>query len=508
MDIYTKEIPLYKNVFCGDVDRELEKEMSLPDYSPDITRLVKLDATPYIESAVLNGDKCLVSGIYIFSMLYESDESNSLSYTTFNIPFNEKIDIKNTAKDGTVNAKATVKRIGCKIINPRKFAVRVKSVLNISAQGTDKVKICDTSLFPQNIHSKKDSFVYPEKVDERTNEFTFEESYNLSEKDIPADDILMNCMSIEEPESYVSDGKVQLKTNATSKLIYTGEGGNGKYIMSKKTFPANMIFDDITVSDNSLVCASASVISSETDVDVDSYGENRVIRLKFTVKAKVNVFEKINCEFATDAFACGKKNHPVLQKFTTLTDDDAISRVFPIDFRFAPEKELTEITDYNAKINDCKIKNDDMGAKLCGTYTLSVFGKTEDRYENIDFSDNFEERLTDTALSFETCDTECIAFEANVILTSDGELNGKMLCRTRTVPKSYKTFSAVTELITDEESDLESCNLICCYPTSKDSLWSIAKKYFVDPNVLYADNTEVFSAAGELIKPSPVIIKK
>ena len=60
MEIYTKEIPLYKNVFFGDIDRELEKEMLLPDYSPDITRLVKLDATPYIESAVLNGDKCVV----------------------------------------------------------------------------------------------------------------------------------------------------------------------------------------------------------------------------------------------------------------------------------------------------------------------------------------------------------------------------------------------------------------------------------------------------------------
>ncbi len=508
MEIYTKEIPLYKNVFFGDVDKELEKEMLLPDYSPDITRLVKLDATPYIESAVLNGDKCVVNGIYIFSMLYESDESASLSFSTFNLPFTEKAEIKNTASEGMINAKIKVKRIGCKIINPRKFAVRIKSVLNISAQGTEKVKICDTSLFPKNVHYKKDSFAYIEKTEEHTNEFTFEETYNLSEKDIPADDVLMNCMSIEQPEAYVSEGKIQLKANATSKLIYTGEGGNGKYITSKKSFPANMIFDDVAVGDNSPVCAAVSVISSEVDTDVDSYGENRVIKLKYTVKAKVNVFEKINCEFATDAFACGKKNHPILQKFTTLTDDDAVSRVFPVDFRFTPEAKLTEITDYSAKINDCKIKNDDTGARLCGTYTLSVFGKTEDRYENFDFSESFEERLSDTAMSFDICDTDCEAFEANVILTSDGALNGKMLCRVQIAPKSYKTFSAVTEITTDEETDTENCSLICCYPTSKDSLWSIAKKYFTDPNVLYSDNAEIFNAAGELLSLSPVIIKK
>ena len=41
MEIYTKEIPLFKSVFCGDVDREFEKETSLADYSPDISRLIK-----------------------------------------------------------------------------------------------------------------------------------------------------------------------------------------------------------------------------------------------------------------------------------------------------------------------------------------------------------------------------------------------------------------------------------------------------------------------------------
>ena len=62
MEIYTKEIPLFKNVFCGDVDREFEKETSLADYCPDILRLIKLDASPYVESAVINGDKCIISG--------------------------------------------------------------------------------------------------------------------------------------------------------------------------------------------------------------------------------------------------------------------------------------------------------------------------------------------------------------------------------------------------------------------------------------------------------------
>lgn len=508
MEIYTKEIPLFKSVFCGDVDREFEKETSLADYCPDILRLVKLDATPYVESAVINGDKCIINGTYLFSMLYESSESVSLSFTTFTLPFSEKIEIKTAVKEGMVNCKAKVKRIGCKIINPRKFSVRVKSVLSVSVQGVEKAKICDTALLPQNIFAKKDSFTYQEKTDEKSNEFTFEESYNLNEKSVPIDDVIMNYMSAEKPECFISNGKAELKTTVTSKLLYTGEGADDKCVMFKKSFPVSMTFDDTDIEDDISLCCDASVISAETSIDVDSYGENRVVKIKFTVKGKITLYKTLETEFATDAFASGCKNYPVLQKFTTLINCDSVSRIITFEGRFTPDTRFTETVDHTCKINECKLKKDENTAVLYGSYTVSLLCKTEERYENIDLTESFEERITELDANFDICDIDCRALEASISLSPDGNIDAKIVCSLKLTPKAYRTFSAVTDIVATQEVGKDNYNLIFCYPSSKDDLWNIAKRYFVDPEVLRADNPENFNTVGELTSRLPIIIKK
>lgn len=508
MEIYTKEIPLFKSVFCGDVDREFEKETSLPDYCPDITRLIKLDATPYVESAVLNGDKCIINGTYLFSMLYESNESAALSFSTFTLPFTEKADIKASVKEGAVNCKVKLKRIGCKIINPRKFSVRVKSVLSISVQGVEKATICDTSLLPQNIFTKKDSYTYSEKTDEKSNEFTFEESYTLSERTVPVEDVIMNFMSAEKPECFVSNGKAEIKTSVTSKLLYTGEGEGGKCILSKKSFPVTLSFDDVDAEDGVSVCCEASVVAAETSIDVDSYGENRTVQIRFTVMGKIMLYKSCEAEFATDGFAAGCSNYPVLQKFSTLTEMEPVSRIFTLEGSFLPDTSLKETLDHSAKINDCKIKREENSAIVYGSYTVSLLCKTDERYENVDLTESFEERIPEMDFKFDLCDIDCAVLETNVSVSADGNTDAKIVCALKLSPKVYRTFSAVTDLIAVDNEEKDNYNLIFCYPSGKDDLWNIAKRYFVDPEALRSDNPENFNTVGELTSRLPIIIKK
>ncbi len=508
MEICTKEIPLFKSVFCGDVDREFEKETSLADYCSGILRLIKLDATPYVESAVINGDKCIVSGTYLFSMLYESSESTSLSFTTFALPFSERTEIKTGVKDGTVNCKVKVKRIGCKIINPRKFSVRVKSIFCISVQGIEKAKICDTSLLPDNVHVKKDTIVYKEKTDEKSSEFTFEESYTLSEKTAPVDDVITNYMSTEKTECFVSGGKAEIKATVTSKLMYTAEGAQDKCVLSKKSFPVSMTFDDTEFDDDIILCCDTSVVSAETSVDLDSYGENRVIQIKFTVRCNISLYKTCETEFASDAFASESKNYPVMQKFTTLTDRDTVSKIFSLENRFSSDAKITEIADHTCKINECKLKSEENGYALYGSYTVSLLCRIDDRYENVDMTESFEEKIADIDPNFDLCDIDCRVLETNVSALSEESEEVKTVFGLTLTPKAYRTFSAVTDIVVLEEGEKDSFNLIYCFPSSKDDLWNIAKRYFTDPEALRTDNPEIFNSTGELTCRLPIIIKK
>jgi len=176
MELFQREIPIFRNVFCGDIDRESEKELSLPDYCPDISRIIRMDATPYIENKTVNGDKCTVEGTYVYNMLYESDYNASLSYAAFSVPFSEKIDIKDAGIENETAVKIKVKRIGCKLINPRKLAVRTKSVLTVSVKSIKKALITDTASLPDNVFTQKEVISWEETENGKEYQFDFNES--------------------------------------------------------------------------------------------------------------------------------------------------------------------------------------------------------------------------------------------------------------------------------------------------------------------------------------------
>jgi len=178
-----------------------------------------------------------------------------------------------------------------------------------------------------------------------------------------------------------------------------------------------------------------------------------------------------------------------------------------LEGRFTPDTKLTETVDHTCKINECKLKKDENTAVLYGSYTVSLLCKTEERYENIDLTESFEEQISELDASFDICDIDCRPLEVGISLTPDGNIDTKMICSLKLTPKAYRTFSAVTDIVTSQE-ERDNYNLIFCYPSSKDDLWNIAKRYFVDPEELRADNPENFNAVGELISRLPIIIKR
>lgn len=509
MEILSREIPLFKNIFCGDIDRETEKELVLPDYCPDITRLIRVDATPYIENCSALGTKCTVNGTYIFTILYESDYNSALSYAAFPVSFTENIDIKDAGEESKVNAKINIRRIGCKMINPRKFAVRAKSALTLSVKSVERKNVLDVTSLPENVFVKKDSIRWEEQSQPKTYEFNFKENYSLPEKAVPIDDVVMSDFSAEKPECTVTDDGIMLKTSVTSKLLYSGENESGRYIMSTKRFPVTMKIDDLSVNGNVTADAEINVSRSEISVDVDSYGENRIVDADFTLKVSVITKKQVSAEYATDAFAADISGIAETTQMSTLAECEKISRVFSAESRFSLEEtRFTELCDHTAEINECRIKTDENGTYLIGTYTVSVLGSAENGYESKDFSASFEEKLTADLMSFDLCDIQCRVFETNALLASDGCIDVRIMCRALITTENRITFSAVTGIRKTEEKMIDGCTLIFCYPGENDTLWSISKRYFTSPEKVASDNSDAFDQNGAVVTRTPIRITK
>lgn len=507
MEILSREIPLFKTVFCGEIDRETEKELSLPDYCPDITRLIRVDATPYIEGCFATGNKCTVNGTYVFTVLYESDFNSALSFCSFPISFTESVDVKDAGQESRVSAKMNTRRIGCKMINPRKFTLRVKSGLSLSVKRIERKGIADVTSLPEKVYVKKDTIKWTERSEAKVYEFSFKERYPLAEKSASIDDVVMTSFTAEKPECTVTENGTVLKTAVTAKLLYCSEDDKDKYIMSTNRIPVTVNIDDL-YGDGVSVDAEAMVSKTEISVDVDQYGENRIIEASFTLKVTACEERKVTAEYATDGFASEQCGIAVTESFETLAESQRINRVFSAEVRFVPEEiHFTELCDHSARVNECRIKADESGTTLYGTYTVSVLGRGESGYQSFDHISAFEEKISADKISFDDCDIRCDVFEANALLASDGSISVRIMCRAEIIAEKTVTVNAVTD-IKAVECEKEKCSVIFCYPAARDDLWSIAKRYFASPEAILSDNPEVFDGVGNIVARTPVRITK
>ena len=104
--------------------KDIETEGVLPDYSPDISRLVRVDAAPCVEN-VRCDDKCEISGKLVFGLLYESDYKSKLAYTTFTVPFELKCDAL-AAKEIYPDVRCDCTYLTCRLLGQRKVSIKAK----------------------------------------------------------------------------------------------------------------------------------------------------------------------------------------------------------------------------------------------------------------------------------------------------------------------------------------------------------------------------------------------
>lgn len=510
MEINTSEVLLGKSLFAADIDKEIEKEFALPDYCPDVERIIRVDANPYIESASCAGGRCTVEGKMIFSVLYESDLKNRLSFATFSADISEKTDIPDqTRGECRASASAAVKRIGCRLLSPRKLLVRARSVLSVAVKSETPVSIIDASALPENVFALPAKCEYDRLTDPFVREYRFSEAVTMNENTPPVEEAVMTCVNLHRPEYSQSDDGVTVKTTAHYRLLYADP--DGEYRMFSHDFPITMLVEDMVLPDGATLDITATVTEAETSTDIDPYGENRVLNAAFTVMLHGVRHDRVICDCASDAFISGCENTLEKQTMATLAAGEKYARVFPEERTFpAAEPEFKEIIDCSARVTESDLETGEDGLYLTGSYVATVLGRTEQGWDSADYNGSFREKLTSETPVYDTRNIDICAFECSATVLPDGSTAVRIMFAAAVTLYSEKKFEAVTRLTGEKPATSQEAalTLIYCYPAAGDTLWSIAKKYCVSPDGLRTDNPSSFADDGTASTGRPVLVKK
>ena len=90
MKASTRTVYLPRRICHTTSEKEITLENPLPDLSPDISRLIRAEATAYPEQTEAGKDGVTVSGRVVFGLLYETDYKNKLAHASMTTDFAQR----------------------------------------------------------------------------------------------------------------------------------------------------------------------------------------------------------------------------------------------------------------------------------------------------------------------------------------------------------------------------------------------------------------------------------
>lgn len=488
------------------LDKETEFDGSLPEYCPDVTRLIRVDCTPYVDSCDIGNEKLHISGRVVYDVLYETDRKNKLRYCSFTQEFQHSADLpRNELEALRGNCSAACSKITCKMLSPRRLMLRARLELHTVVCGEQIVSLLSTRP-TEGMFFKKKQIRHDTSSKSVQNEFRFDETLPLLQGEKDIGEVIFSTVSLQPPQITVSGGSAIAKTNAVVKVLYeaedAGNGAENSCCMSAKSVPLTIVLEDPVIGEGAHCTLALAVGAYSVLPELDQYGESRLLKAGFTVTASAEVTGSEEVEVADDLFSVASADTVTRTEMNLPSLSGIVDRSFTVDLKLPAEDPIfTSLYDTTVRSGRIRATPADGGVELAGTLTVSVLGNSSDGIQHRDYTEEFVQFVpADLPQNLAGVMAEVTPFEVLPTLHSDGSISARVINNARLFLYTEEQVSFLSEITKQTELDTseDAYTVAYFFPSKTDDLWTVAKKYRVDPEKIRSANRNAFDDLGRL----------
>mgnify|MGYP000894736972 CR=1 FL=1 len=214
-----------------EVDREIkrfttqtiiEENVIVPDYKPDIEKILSIRGDIHVNNKVIEGNKYFVEGLVDFKILYQSfNEGVKLQYFNADLPFSHWVDVE---EEGDIQGiiQTRMEYTDFELINGRKLNIR--GVLGIQGKFTKREQLpMLTSIKGLEDIQTLPNWIKITTTGEKIKEQTMVKEEVILEDMPPILEIIKTSGRILEKEIKLVDGKIMINGLLEVGIIYIGE---------------------------------------------------------------------------------------------------------------------------------------------------------------------------------------------------------------------------------------------------------------------------------------------
>ncbi len=506
LNCQTAKLGFCETVYESAAEQSLDADISLPDYCPEIQRILKCTVCPEITAVQNNSGRVTADANAVVRILYVGDNGKISGYEQ-SYPVQKFIESSKITSDSAVSVTAKTDYVNCRAVNPRRIDIRAMLSFCFKAvkkRDEDILSSCDGAGIQTLMNEHE--FASLTGVCERA--FNIGEVIEIpNDKNSASQLVNISACSVAK-ETKIINNKALIKGECIVKIYYIGDD-SGAIESVEHSMPISQIVELDGINENSECILKLGISSSEGILKADSSGDMRLIDLNVRLNAYLAAFEEMPLSLISDAYSTEyevrntPKSMEILKlngKFdTSFTNKvvlesigvsvDCVLAVWCSDLRYS----------FSSKEDKCVIT---------GTYIATVIYKDSENQAGViqkpvDFE--YSVKMNDKAERI-VCHGSAQISACSCSVTGDSrlELKTELIISGLILSSSIQKYVGSIDTAGDNERREKSCALTIYFCDKGESLWNIARKYATTVDAVMQENNiscDVTEKAGMLLIP-------
>ncbi|MDE7436108.1 MAG: DUF3794 domain-containing protein [Lachnospiraceae bacterium] len=464
----------------------LDDDYNLPDYKPDIVKVMRERGSIKFENIQVNDGHINVKGSLRFDILYRSDmEERKIDSLSGGIPFEETISMDGITELDPVHISADIEDITIGIINSRKLSIRALVMLRAEARDVREEQMITDIEGTEPLEMRRKFRNILQLVTCKKDNYRFRQEIDLPQSKPNIDQILWKSIQLRGVETRLQEGAIQLTGEVRMHLLYYTQGEERRLEWLDEALPLNGSISCDECRENQLERIKVVPANVELEVKPDLDGEDRSISLDMTLDLDICIWEEENMEILEDVYSLTQEIIPsceTLELSTLLAKNYAKCKISDRLSLGKEQENMLQICACEGEVFIDHAEPEGAGIRVEGSLNVELMYITTDDAMPIDSYKGtlgFEQFIEIP----ETADTVTYELEAGLeqlsaVLLDNTQVDIKAIINLNLIAFSNQVIEKMTDIEVRERNldELQKQPGIVGYIVKEDdSLWNIAK---------------------------------
>ena len=302
MDFIKKLLQTNQERGRASIQITVENDFNLPDYEPDMIKLIDRKGTARIHETRVEPDQVVINGALQFQALYKCTESGNICSLQGEVPFTETIHMEGVQETDQLVMQSSMEDLSLSMINSRKLNIRALIELHAADQMEQQIEL-PTGIEDPSVQTLFKQQKMLQLLTQKKDICRIHSEILLPSNRPNISRLLWQCVQLRGLDSRIRAGEIELTGELLVNILYKGEEDEKQIQCMETTVALHERIECSVCDPETLFKLVPLQVQLEVTPAEDEDGENRILMLEGTLDFYLRIWREENLQILEDAYS-------------------------------------------------------------------------------------------------------------------------------------------------------------------------------------------------------------